>query len=140
MPRPSAVLETNILVSAHLRAEGLERIVLDLALSRRIQLFYSAAVFKEYEEVLKRPRFHIDPAKLAESLRLIRAAGKRVVPRRQLSAALDPDDNIFIECAEAAGARYLVTGNKRHFPDVWGPTRIVNARELLSAIFDEIKK
>ncbi len=140
MPRPSVVLDTNVLVSAHLRAEGLERIVLDLALSRRIRLFYSAGIFKENDEVLKRPRFHIDAAKLAESFRLIRTAGTRVVPRRQLGAALDPDDNIFIECAEAAGARFLVTGNKRHFPAVWGTTRIVNARELLSAIFDEIKK
>ena len=140
MPRPSAVLDTNVIVSAHLSPDGLERYVLDLALNRRIQLFYSEAVFAEYEEVLSRPKFHIAPVKLVQSLKLIRAAGRRVIPRRRVKAALDPDDNIFLDCAEQAHARYLVTGNKRHFPASWQSTRIVNAREFVSEIFDELRR
>lgn len=49
----------------------------------------------------------------------------------------DPDDNIFLECAQAAGAAYLVTGNPRHFPDIWHYTRIVTARQLLNIVGDE---
>jgi hypothetical protein len=37
----------------------------------------------------------------------------------RVTAALDPDDNIFLECAETAEANFLVTGNIRHFPDSW---------------------
>jgi predicted nucleic acid-binding protein len=29
---------------------------------------------------------------------------------------MDPDDNKFLECADAARADYLVTGNQGHFP------------------------
>jgi predicted nucleic acid-binding protein len=28
----------------------------------------------------------------------------------------DPDDIIFLECAETAKADYLVTGNRKHYP------------------------
>jgi RES domain-containing protein len=31
----------------------------------------------------------------------------------------DPDDLIFLECAQAAAADYLITGNRKHFPDRW---------------------
>jgi predicted nucleic acid-binding protein len=44
-------------------------------------------------------------------------------------------DNRFLECAESAGADFLVTGNRRHFPKVWKTARIVNAREFLSSVF-----
>lgn len=39
----------------------------------------------------------------------------------------DPDDIIFLQCAQAAIADYLVTGNTRHFPENWKKTRIVRA-------------
>jgi len=140
MLRPSVVLDTNVIVSAHLRAEGLERFALDLAINRRVQLFYSEPILAEYEAVLSRAKFRISPAKLAESLLLIRMAGKRVLPKRRLHAATDPDDNIFLECAEEARAEYLVTGNKRHFPEAWRDTRIVNARELLTEILGDLER
>jgi putative PIN family toxin of toxin-antitoxin system len=140
MPRPSVVLDTNILVSGYLRTDGLERFVLDMALSRRLQFFYSASIIEEYEAVLSRPKFYIAPAKLAEVLALLRSAGRRVIPKRKLQVSIDPDDDIFLECAEAAQAQYLVTGNKKHFPDAWGVTRIVNTREFLNEVLDELKR
>jgi predicted nucleic acid-binding protein len=39
----------------------------------------------------------------------------------------------FLECAEAAAADYLITGNQRHFPAAsWGHLKIVTAREFLA--------
>jgi len=55
-----------------------------------------------------------------------------------LSVCDDPDDDIFLECAEAAGADYLVTGNRKHFPAGWGRLNIVTAREFLALLeFDK---
>jgi hypothetical protein len=36
-----------------------------------------------------------------------------------VSACSDADDNIFLECAQAAAAQYLVTGNVKDFLAVW---------------------
>jgi hypothetical protein len=38
------------------------------------------------------------------------------------------------ECAQAAAAHYLVTGNARDFPAAWVSTKIVTARQFLDAV------
>jgi len=63
-----------------------------------------------------------------------------VRPQHKLKVASDPDDNRFLECAEASGANYLVTGNKRHFPRQWKQTLVVNARELLEWTVPELRR
>lgn len=48
--------------------------------------------------------------------------------------APDPDDDIFLECAQEADASYLVTGNTGDFPAKWGETQIVTPRRFLDAM------
>jgi putative PIN family toxin of toxin-antitoxin system len=140
MPRPSVVLDTNVIVLAHLKEEGLERFVLDLALARKLQLFLSEEILGEYEGVLARAAFKLSPAKVAASLRLIEKAATMVYPEKRITAAKDPDDNKFLECAAESQADYLVTGNKKHFPKQWQQTRIVNTRELLQEITTDLQR
>ncbi len=54
-----------------------------------------------------------------------------VNPTVRVFAALDPDDNMFLECVEAAQASYLVAGKRRHFPDRWGETMVVTPRQFI---------
>jgi putative PIN family toxin of toxin-antitoxin system len=128
------VLDTNVVVSAHLREVGYERLALDAALTGKLSLCLSPAVFAEYDEVLRRPKLRIDLRQVDASLRLIRENAVWVHPTHPIEACLDPDDNLVLECAAEAQAAYLVTGNKRHFPTRWGVTRIVNARELAEIV------
>jgi putative PIN family toxin of toxin-antitoxin system len=127
------VIDTNILVSALLTSGGLPEAVITLATSGEVQWFASESVLAEYEDVLKRPRLAIDSDKAADAMARIRAIVSIVSPTVRVAAARDPDDNHFLECAEAAQADYLVTGNIRHFPEVWKETRTVTPREFLDA-------
>jgi putative PIN family toxin of toxin-antitoxin system len=136
MPNPSVFLDTNILVSAHLSPLGLEYRVFKLALDLRLRLFVSATILIEYETVLRRPKFPILPEKVTESLAQIRQNSTLIVPTSTLSVSPDERDNRFLECAESAGADYLVTGNRRHFPAVWKKTQVVSARELVESVFN----
>ncbi len=140
MKRIRVVLDTNVVVSAHLNAEGYERHVLDLGLAGKLQLAASEATLEEYEGVLRRPRFGIAPKQVSRSLRLLRKAARIVRRRRYLEVTRDPADNRFLECADASKAEYLVTGNKRHFPKEWRQTQVVNARELLEWVIPELKR
>jgi len=126
-------------VSAHLKGEGLERFVLDLALAHKLRLLLSPEILEEYRGVLSREKFGIARKKLEASLELIKKAGEMIQPSRRVTAAKDPDDNKFLECAEEGQADYLVTGNKRHFPAQWKGTRVVNAREL-EEIIPQLKR
>ena len=128
------VLDTNIVVSAMLGSGGLPHAVLNLAMDRVVQLCISEPVMAEYEEVLRRPRLKIHSGKVTIALSRIREAGLLVTPTMVVTAASDEDDNIFLECAEAAGANYVVTGNTKDFPDVWSMARIVTARQFLEVI------
>jgi predicted nucleic acid-binding protein len=83
--------------------------------------------------VLKRPRLAIDFRKAAVAVARIRAIVSVVIPAVRVAAATDPDDNQFLGCAEAAQAHYLVTGNIRHFPEVWKETRVVTPRDFIDA-------
>ncbi len=140
MRRPSVVLDTNVIVSAHLKNEGFERFVLDLALAKKIQLFLSTEILEEYEDVLARPAFKLDPHRVSASLKWIEKAAIVVFPGKKVQAAKDPDDDKFLECAAEAQADYLVTGNKRHFPEQWRQTRILNAREFLQEITPDLQR
>ena len=52
----------------------------------------------------------------------------------RLTVSSDDSDNRFLECADAASADFLITGNRRHFPDNHGITKILTAREFLADI------
>ena len=118
------VLDTNVVVSAHLNSRGYERFALDAALARRVSLCVSAELLAEYADVLYRAKLRIEGSRAKTSLALIQDIAVLVQPSQRLSVAPDPDDNRVLECAAEAGADYLVTGNRRHFPPHWGATRV----------------
>lgn len=128
------VIDTNVLVSALLKPASLPGTILALVHSGRIQLCISEQIFAEYEDVLHRPHLKRDPAIVAQTLLALRELGLWVTPNECGQACLDPSDNIFIECAEAAGVDYLVTGNKRHFPDCWKRTNVLGSRQLIEIL------
>lgn len=131
------ILDTNVIVSAYLKERGREALVVSLAFSGAIALYLSPQILAEYEGVLERKQFSLDPDRRAIFVAQLRESGRLTRPTRKLSISPDPADNRFLECAEAVGADFLVTGNKRHFPKRWGKTRVVNTRELLEFIGDE---
>jgi uncharacterized protein len=134
------VLDTNIIVSALLQPLGPPAQVFVLAIGGSIQLCVSGNVYAEYEEVISRPRFQRAEDVIAGALHAIREKGFWVRPAEALHVCSDPDDNIFLECAQAAQAQYLVTGNLKHFPASWEGTRIVTARHMLDIILGETEK
>jgi putative PIN family toxin of toxin-antitoxin system len=126
------VLDTNVVVSALLSPAGFEDRVLKLGLHKRAQLYVSPPLLAEYESVLNSPKLGLSKRSVRSAFDRIRAAAHTVDPRRRLTVCRhDEDDNRVLECADAAGADFLITGNKRHFPAHWKQTLIVNARQFL---------
>ena len=134
MPRVKAVLDTNVIVSALLKADGRQALLLDLALSGTFTTIASRDLLQEYEEVLRRPRFALNPRRIAGSLRAIRKAAVLVQPRRHLHVTGDPDDNMVLECALEGGAEYVVTGNTRDFPREFQGIQIVPPRASVASV------
>ncbi|HMD32260.1 MAG TPA: putative toxin-antitoxin system toxin component, PIN family [Candidatus Acidoferrales bacterium] len=125
------VLDTNIVISAALKPEGLQRAVLLLAITRPARLYVTPAILDEYREVLARPELQIRKGLRRQLLQWIVNHARSVSPARSFQVTSDPGDNIFLECADASRADYLVSGNTRHFPRFWKRTKVITPREFL---------
>jgi len=84
--------------------------------------------------VLRRPKLQLEPLRVEYLLKLVVEEGLLVAPSRTVAESPDEPDNRFLECAEAANADYLVTGNVKHFPHTHKETEIVTGRRFLDIL------
>ncbi len=128
------VIDTNVLVSAAPKPEGLQRTVLLLGMTKPARMYVTEAIIAEYRVVLARPELKMRKGLRQQFLALIENHAQFVKPMRSIQVAKDPDDDKFLECADAARADYLVTGNQRHFPRFWKKTKVITSREFISMV------
>ena len=128
------VIDTNIVISAALKPDGLQRTVFLLAITKPARLYVAEEILAEYRKVLMRPEFRIRKGLRQQFLQLISRHSHAIAPSRRLHVTSDPDDNKFLECADAARCDYLVTGNLRHFPAFWKKTKVISPRNFISLV------
>jgi putative PIN family toxin of toxin-antitoxin system len=128
------VLDTNIVVSACLRLEGAPARIVELALLGAFTICVSRDVLLEYHQVLARPKFSRQLERINVLLEGIEEVAVTVTAGWKVEISTDDDDNRLLECADAAKADFLVTGNLKHFPKLSGETRVVSQREFLSEL------
>ena len=129
------VLDTNVIISA-LNFPGNERMVLELALRGRFEFFLSLFILEEVAGVLTR-KFGWNEERTAQAIRILESAATVIEPPR-LEEVIEGGhaDNRVLECAVAANADYLVTGDRRHLLPIGEHrgTTIVNAPRFLSVL------
>lgn len=127
------VVDTNVLVSAALRDRLPERLLLSLARDATIEWCATKELLGEYEDVLARPKFGLDPATLevwhdrfTRGVSVVSSSGP------QLDFPRDPKDLPAIVSAISSGAHYLLTGDKDFVEAVTliAPTCIVSVAEM----------
>lgn len=125
------VLDTNVLVSALINRAGKPGRVLDMALEGAVQIAISPAILAEYENVLGRGKFPFTRETVRAVIDRIRDVAGEVTPLEAAHASSGPADDKFLECATAAGADAVITGNTRHFPKRFRDVRILTPAEAL---------
>jgi putative PIN family toxin of toxin-antitoxin system len=126
------VIDTNVLVSGILTPQGNEANVLDLIAASKLTWCLSEPVLAEYRRVLFE-KLGFDPLHVQWCFDLAKD-GQLVVSTEVLAESPHETDNRFYECAAAAQADFIVTGNARHFKKPYKNTRIVTARQLLELV------
>lgn len=125
------VVDTNVLVSALLNPYGLPASILRLIVDELVIPCFDVRILAEYREVLLRPRFNFPTTAIDTLIEFIQTAG---IPCSGSDLNLhlnDPDDLPFAETAASAQAKYLITGNSRHFPKKIERTRVVTPGEFM---------
>jgi putative PIN family toxin of toxin-antitoxin system len=128
------VIDPNVLISAAIKPAGVQRTVVLLAMTKPARWYVSRPILQEYRAVLARPELKIRKGLRRQLLQLIKNHSHFVALTRRLEVTHDPDDNIFLECADVARADYLVTGNQKHFPRFWKKTKVITSREFIGLV------
>lgn len=129
------VFDTNIFVSAIFWQKGNPHRLFEFAIAQKIKAFISVEILGELLRVLRRD-FPGQEETVLDYLSLILKHFKIVEAKAKLDVVKDdPEDNKIVECAEAAGADYIVTGDK-HLLDLKSYKRIkvITAAELVGIL------
>ncbi len=115
-----AVIDTNVFISALLtkNTDAATVKVYDAIADGLITPLYHENILKEYDEVLRRPKFGFAGNKIKTFMDMILKYGIEVFPKSTGEILVDMDDLIFYEVAmeKRGDDSYLVTGNKKHYP------------------------
>lgn len=127
------VMDTNVLVSALLKDNSPPAFILALLRTKKMTLCLSKEIFEEYKAVLNREKFRHIRSAATPLLLSFKKEGLLVEPKVRIAViTADPADNKFLECAQAAQADFLITGNTRHFPfKQFQDTKIVSPKEFI---------
>ena len=80
----------------------------------RYDLAISHPILTEYDEVVARLAARYPAKQPTDWLPAIKQAAHLYLPAALPASTADPDDEMFIECAVAAQAAYIVSGDKGH--------------------------
>jgi putative PIN family toxin of toxin-antitoxin system len=110
------VLDVNVLISAVISPRGNPAQILDLWEEEDFELVISPPILKELERVIHYPkiqqRYNLSEEYVEQFLQLIGSGATVVESSVKLSVVeRDPSDDRYLECAVAAGASYIVTGD-----------------------------
>ena len=111
-----AVIDTNVVISWMLTPHGIPGQIMETMNRGAYDAALSNPTWAEYRDVLRRPKFHLDPWLVEKALVFIRQHGRFHIPIPQPERCGDPKDQPFWDLAVTADAA-LVTGNVRDFPN-----------------------
>jgi putative PIN family toxin of toxin-antitoxin system len=132
------VIDTNILISALLVHGSLPAQLIELWREDRFDLLISAEQLDELMRVTRYPKIRerLPPALAGRLINELREVAIIVRDLPAITVCVDPYDNYLLAMAQAGGAEFLLTGDKR---DLLGlgrheHTRIVTVRDFLAQI------
>ncbi len=105
---------------------------MEMALNNEVSLFISDEILQETLRVL-RDKFGLPRERVAQAEQYINACCERVKTGSGINVIKeDPDDNRVLECAEAAGCEFIITGDLDLLRlGRYGNIRIVTVRSFL---------
>ena len=126
------VADTNVIISGFIKSFSESSKIINLIFSGKIKLAYDMRILGEYEEVLKRKKFDINPQYIESTITQIKEEGLYVSAIPLKESLPDKDDQPFLEVAFARKIDVIVTGNKKHFPNkIYKNISILSPSEFL---------
>ncbi len=130
------VLDTNVLISALAFPGSKPDQIVHRIHRGEMELFISPFILSELERVL-REKFRFGKQEALARVRAIRSIARLVQPTERIAVVTaNDDDNRILECALAAQAKFLVTGDQEHLIPLgsYRDTKIVTPSQFLDLL------
>jgi len=106
------VSDTNIIISG-IFWDGNESEIIKRCVVGELTNFVSPDTLIELERVLSYPKFDLTPKEIEDQMKNVLSFSSVVNPKIHVSVVeKDPSDNIFLDCALAAGADFIISGDE----------------------------
>ena len=106
------VVDTGVVVSAAFRDRTPEAAILFIVEHEDFEWIASPSILDEYDEVLSRKKFGLSPELLQRWKEVFDQFTIKIETNIEIDFPRDQKDAKFLECALAAEADYLITGDK----------------------------
>ena len=129
------VLDSNVIISGFLFGGPPARL-LEHALHDSVQACTSLSILDEVRDVLQRPKFRLTSDQALTLIEELHDLCELVTPRRRINLiTADPDDNAILECADAASATLIVSGDS-HLLDLeqWNGIDILSPADAIQRV------
>jgi uncharacterized protein len=125
------VIDANLFISAFFW-QGNPKKVIDRIINKLDDLFISVDILNEITDVINRPKFKADKKETENYISEIKKIANIVDISEQINLSRDKKDNKYIDCAIAAGADFIVSGDI-HLLELkeYGKIKIVKAKDYL---------
>lgn len=130
------VLDTNVLISALAFPGSKPDQVLGRIRRGEMELFISPFILSELDRVL-REKFRFGKKEARARVNAIRPIARLVQPAERITViTANDDDNRILECALAAQAEFLVTGDQQHLLPLksYRGTKIITPADFLDLL------
>jgi len=129
------VLDANIFISAFFWG-GNPRKIVERVITGLDELFISKEIMIEIEDVIGRPKFHVEKDKIHYLINSIEEIGNKMIPKKHIkNGSRDSGDNKYIECGIAASADYIISGDIHLLElEKYGNIKIVTAKNFLTIV------
>lgn len=134
------IIDTNILISAAISGRKPEEVINFIIASSDYEWIVSPSILDEYVQVLNRPNLKLNSQQKQRWLDLIDRVTILVNVEQKVDFDRDPKDAKLIECAIAADADFLITGD-RDFEEIKeiGDTLIISVSLFKTLFIDNDK-
>ena len=130
------VLDTNVLISALAYPASKPDQILSRVRRGEIDLFISPFILSEFDRVL-REKFRMSREEAQDRVNVIRSMAQLVEPAELIHViTAKDDDNRILECAAAAEADFLITGDKEHLLPLesFRNIKVINPSDFLNLL------
>ena len=128
------VFDSNVYVSTFATPGGVADRAVRAATAAAVEIFISRPILEEVLGVMSR-KFARAPEELARTALYLASLAEIVTPGRRIDVLADGPDNRVLECASAAAADLVVTGDRQMLAlGTWEGIEIVSLRDFVDRL------